>query len=267
MKKLSIISSTLVALLAGCDGQTSQNSNNYMPSGNNSVKVAPFGANNTYGTEYALNGVNNSWPPMKGSNTGIADNILAQNYYLIVDGSGSMKDVSCSNDRPKMEVAKSALSQFVNKIPSDANVGVFAFDNRGISERQPLKTNNIKAVNQSIQDIKIGNSTPLSTAISQGYIALTEQAKKQLGYGEYHLVVVTDGAADDNEKLSMKVNKVLGESPITIHTIGFCIDKNHSLNVEGKTLYKAANNPEDLAKGLESVLAEAQDFNLDSFGG
>jgi hypothetical protein len=54
---------------------------------------------------------------------------------------------------------------------------------------------------------------------------------------------------------------------VNIHTIGFCLNQSHALNIPGKTLYKAADNPEALAEGLESVLAEAPDFNVDSFGG
>jgi len=71
---------------------------------------------------------------------------------------------------------------------------------------------------------------PLSVAIEHGYKALTKQASLQLGYGEYHLVVVTDGEANTGYEPNKAVQSVLTESPVVIHTIGFCIRGSHSLN-------------------------------------
>jgi Ca-activated chloride channel family protein len=249
MKYLIFVSTIFVALLAGCGNQSSQNDN-----------VNPDNL-------YALRGVDNSWPPMGESNNVVSKNLVAQNFYLIVDGSGSMASIECSNNRPKMEVAKIALKEFVNKIPTDANIGMLTFDNTGIRETQQLGLNNSNAIKSSIQGLRTGRGTPLRTAIDHGYAALTAQAKQQLGYGEYHLVVVTDGSADIDQSPGTIVSTVLSDSPVNIHTIGFCLNQSHALNIPGKTLYKAADNPEALAEGLESVLAEAPDFNVDSFGG
>lgn len=220
-----------------------------------------------FGGVYAFTGLDNSWPPMSGKASTVAKDLLAKNYYLIVDGSGSMGDSGCSNGRQKMSVAKEALAQFVEKLPNDVNVGMYAFDAKGTGETDKLSVNNSAKVARSIANISVGGGTPLRRSITYGYKALTGQAEKQLGYGEYHLVVVTDGAADMGQSPKLIVNEILNDSPVIVHTIGFCISENHALNVPGKTIYKAANNPKALADGLESVLAESPDFDLTTFGG
>ena len=107
--------------------------------------------------------------------------------------------------------------------------------------------------------------TPLKTAIAQGYGALEEQAQRQLGYGEYHLVIVTDGAANRGEEPDEVVEQILADSPVVIHTIGFCIGPDHVLNQEGRTIYRAASSTEELRQGLGEVVAEAPRFDVTEF--
>ena len=45
----------------------------------------------------------------------------------------------------------------------------------------------------------------------------------QLGYGEYHLVVVTDGEATGEDPTRRRRTDPDRESPVVLHTIGFCI--------------------------------------------
>jgi hypothetical protein len=95
--------------------------------------------------------------------------------------------------------------------------------------------------------------------------SLTRQARAQLGYGEYHLVIVTDGYADPDEKPRTIVDKMLAETPIIIHTIGFCISDKHSLNQPGRILYQSATDVQSLQQGLDDVLAESPDFTAQQF--
>jgi uncharacterized protein with von Willebrand factor type A (vWA) domain len=214
---------------------------------------------------YGERGADNTWPPMDERAAQVAGNVMAKNYYLVIDGSGSMADEGCSNGKEKLVVAKQALNTFVDKLPSDTNVGVFAFDNRGIGERLALGKHSSSEIIQAINSIQAGGGTPLSSGIDAGTEVLTRQAKTQLGYGEYHMVVVTDGEASSNYAPDRAVKNLLAASPIVLHTIGFCINDHHSLNQPGYTIYKAANNPGDLLAGLESVLAEAPDFQVADF--
>lgn len=216
---------------------------------------------------YSKRGIANTWPQIDEGFTEVADDLTAKNYYLVVDGSGSMADTGCGEGREKLDVAKDALKLFIRKLPQDAGLGVHAFDARGIGERIAIAKQNFSAAEREIDALQAGGGTPLSMAVEQGYEALTEQAKKQLGYGEYNLVIVTDGEANSGYEPDDEVDFLLQNSPITVHTVGFCINENHSLNQPGYTIYKSANNPEALSAGLEDVLSEAPDFDSSEFEG
>lgn len=217
---------------------------------------------------FSERGADNSWPTLtSGVQLAVAENLTASNYYVVVDGSGSMFNVECANGRKKLDVAKDSLQVFFRKLPNDANVGVFAFDKFGSGERLPLGSYDSLQPIKEVQALVAGNGTPLSTGVQVGMKALTSQAVKQLGYGEYHLVIVTDGAATSGYDPSAVMDKLLQETPIVVHTIGFCINTDHSLNRPGYTLYKSANNPQSLMSGLDAVLAESPDFQIGNFPG
>ena len=143
----------------------------------------------------------------------------------------------------------------------DANLGLIVFDQQGFSVRLQLGQGDRQKFIQQVQAVVPGSGTPLTQAVQTAYEILTTQAGRQLGYGEYHMVIVTDGVANQPEKLTGTINAVLARSPIIISTIGFCISDTHALNQPGRTIYKAANNPEALRQGLQDVLAESESFD------
>ena len=207
-----------------------------------------------------------SWPfgQDEGANV-VAVDLLTTNIYVVFDGSGSMSDAGCSGGSKKVVAAKKALIAFADSLPVDANLGMLAFDTAGTSERVALGSRNRPLFKSSVEQVKPGGGTPLKTAITEAYDRLTDQAKKQLGYGEYHLVVVTDGAASEREDPTITVSTVLKDSPVIVHTIGFCINEDHSLNQPGRTLYRTANDTKSLQQGLQTILAEAPSFTTTEF--
>jgi len=216
---------------------------------------------------YALT-AGNTWPPASGD-TGqpaVAENLFAANYYVILDGSGSMNNVQCSAGAPKIDAARIAVAAFAQSLPAGANLGLAVFDRSGLSERLPLAPGNRERFVQALQAIEADGSTPLRSAVALAYDRLLAQGRRQLGYGEYHLVTVTDGKASDGQDPRRFVGDVLAESPVVLHNIGFCIDDRHSLNQPGRTFYRAADNPESLRRGLSEVLAEAPEFSVTEFG-
>jgi hypothetical protein len=194
----------------------------------------------------------------------LADNFTAKNYFLIFDGSGSMKKSECSGGRRKIDAAKAAVVEWSKSVPSDANLGLYAFHTDRTSVL-PLSAGSRDRFIQTVQNIEPGGKTPLSNALAYAYKAFTLQARRQLGYGEYTIVVVTDGIANNEQRLAQNVNTILASTPITIYSIGFCIGQNHSLNQPGRTIYKAADNPAELSKGLREVLAESETFDETEF--
>jgi uncharacterized protein YegL len=220
----------------------------------------------TPASSYALR-AENSWPSLKDAGQGAAPaaDLFAANYYVVLDGSGSMNDVDCSAGKSKIDAARTALKSFAASVPASANLGLAVFERRGIGELLPLGTDNRQAFGQAVAQVRAGSGTPLRSAIALAYDKLEEQGRRQLGYGEYHLVVVTDGIASQGEDPTDVVDRMLAESPVLVSTIGFCIGEDHSLNQPGRTDYRAADNPEALRKGLEAVLAEAPAFDVSKF--
>jgi hypothetical protein len=225
----------------------------------------PDTASQTDDTNYSLKPTENSWPSLETAPSELAGNLLAPNYYVVLDGSGSMGDRKCSGNKTKLEAAKDALEVFVQQMPGSANMGLYVFDANGRNEVVPLAGENQAEFRQAVRRSAAGSDTPLFTAISAGYRALTLQATAQLGYGEYHLVVVTDGEANQGEDPRPAVKRLLTESPVVLHTIGFCIGDRHSLNQPGLVDYRAADDPQSLQRNLQAVLAEAPNFDMSTF--
>ena len=196
----------------------------------------------------------------------IADNLLARNIVLIFDGSGSMAKEGCSGNRPKIDVAKKAVVEWSGTVPANANLGLVCFHGKSRDLLiQEMESGNRDKFIGTVKSIAAGGKTPLTLAFKEAFVMLEKQAQKQLGYGEYTIVVVTDGIANSPEDLTRAVNWILKYTPIDIYTIGFCIGDDHSLNQRGRTFYKAANNPEQLKQGLKDVLAESEEFDITEF--
>jgi Ca-activated chloride channel family protein len=207
-----------------------------------------------------------AWPFMSTDEApaDLAGNLTARNFMLIFDGSGSMDENECAGASRKIDIAKQAVVAWSKSVPADANLGLYAFHASGTSTL-PLSAGNRDGFMQSVMSIQAGGRTPLTQAMLKSFEALTEQGSRQLGYGEYTIVVVTDGIANDPDQLKNAVDTILDRTPITIFSIGFCIGSRHSLNQPGRTLYKSADNPEQLMTGLQEVLAESEVFDEQEF--
>lgn len=206
------------------------------------------------------------WPP-PGKVDRLAQDLTIRNFYVVLDGSGSMSEPACKGGGRKMEQAKSALEVFSKAVPRNANLGLLVFDGRGVAERVPLATDNRQAFVKEVFAVNPSAGTPLRSALTLARQRLEDQARRQLGYGEYNLVVVTDGVANPGEDPRQVVDNMVTRSPIILHTIGFCISNRHSLNQPGRTVYKAADDRADLERGLQAALAEAPRFTADRFTG
>jgi len=219
---------------------------------------------------YATNPLLDSWPNQEESaEAGVltaSEDLIAKNYYLVLDASGSMMDDSCEpGSSNKMKSAIDALGYFASQLPEDANFGLAVFLYGELKELLPLGKNNRNDVVKRVSQIIPSGGTPLDLAVNFGYKKLLAQGELQQGYGEYNLVIITDGMATSGHEPMRAVTQMLAEAPVALHTIGFCIEENHSLNLAGLTVYRSANDPESLKQGLVEVLAESPEFDLSSF--
>jgi hypothetical protein len=195
---------------------------------------------------------------------------LTRNFYFIFDGSGSMAQAlnkQCRGDKrfgSRLEGAKWAVEQFLPLVPPDVHMGLWIFDAAGNSERVGLGPDTRAEFLTAVKKTRAGGNTPLTESIEQGVNRLVQQRDKQLGYGEFRLVVVTDGEAT-GRPLSQAV-AYARERHVPLYTIGLCLSAEHELR-KYSVSYRAADSIEALKRGLEETLAETNVFDPQTFPG
>lgn len=200
----------------------------------------------------------------------VADNLLADNWVIVFDGSGSMGDPACgTGGTDRIKVAKAAVKKFVTSIPDEANLGLvyFGWPHGGNAKvEMKLGTKNRAEFNTLVDKMSSSGGTPLVDSIRLGGKMLDEQSQRQRGYGTYRILVVTDGESGDGNPSYIAKELVLKKA-YAVHVIGFCIDGTHLLDVKGYTQYVGANNPAALEQGLKAVLAEGETYVDSQFVG
>jgi len=221
---------------------------------------------------YALRGSINTWPDIQNKQNSIVPysdqkDLLAKNYYIVLDASGSMKETNCAGGKTKMKASIDALEQFLQGAPKDANYGLSVFHQGSFKELVKLnrQTDWKRAMQDLRQNLVPSGGTPLASATKAAQLKLEEQGRKQLGYGEYNLVLITDGMAGQGENPKAVVDLILRNTPLNLSVIGFCIGEKNVLNQPGYIQYRTATDPKSLKESLQSVLAESPDFNVSDF--
>jgi Ca-activated chloride channel homolog len=202
---------------------------------------------------------------------------MDDNIYVVFDGSGSMYNCvdrqgnEYSPDRQcqaKIDGGRQAMLSVVSKLPAaHVNLGLYVFDDRGRRERVALAGNNRDQMLTAVKAIRAGDTTPLGPAIKVGAKALIAQYKKQLGYGTYRLIVVTDGMPDSEDDVDNAL-KFIGKSgvPIEIYTIGFGMnDPAHPLR-KASVAFTPAYNGGEVKDALEKAVSESTAFDPAAFG-
>lgn len=179
---------------------------------------------------------------------------LARNFYFVLDGSGSMRDACSGRQSRKIDQAKEAVTAFMAVVPTNANLGLIVFDARGSREVLPLGANNRQQFLQAVRAIEADGGTPLNGAIVFGINRLVDQRAKQLNYGEFRMIVVTDGEASDGPISTCGEHS--RKTGIPIYTIGLCMSGSHALRNYSIT-YRDASNKAELKAALEQTVAES----------
>ncbi|MFP4476816.1 MAG: vWA domain-containing protein [Desulfatibacillaceae bacterium] len=262
---LRILACTACLLLLGaCDDGANQQAGASRPtqSAPKVQKESPEPASFT--VALAKNAV---WPPPADSKVEEFDSVLTrQNFMAVLDMSGSMGESECSGSYgTKAAAARAALSAWLEGVPREANVGLVVFSGNTVELKVPLGVDNRDMLRQAVNATYPGGGTPLRTSMAMAYKELERRARHQNGYGDYRLVVITDGQHSEGENPRSVVDGILGNpaNPVQIYTIGFCV-ANSALNQPGRVVYQSANNPEELRQGLDRVLAESTHFTADA---
>jgi len=188
----------------------------------------------------------------------------ASNFYFLFDMSGSM-DENCSGKR-KIDGAKEAVTRFMKNIPDDVNIGLMLFGTRSgddYAEALPISSGNKEEFLKIIDSLQPNGGTPLGEALLASVDKVVEQYKKQLGYGTYRIIIITDGEQTGID-LRQPCNYLARHGFIGLYSIGLCMKSSHTLKKYSLS-YRDANNYEELEQALVEATAESDVFDANLF--
>ncbi len=182
--------------------------------------------------------------------------LAGQHVVVLLDDSGSMNESLRSDRRTqKIEAAKRALLQVLKQVPPQAQLGVLALngaDGNGewIIPLGPLQRGPLQ---QAIERISAGGGTRLGEFMkiaADQLLSLRDQQR----YGEYRLLIVSDGEANDPTLVELYLPQILARG-ITVDVIGVDMAQDLSLSTR-VSRYRRADDAESLTQAIKESLAE-----------
>jgi len=184
--------------------------------------------------------------------------VYHDNVVIILDASGSMKESMRATGANKMAAAKAALKEVLNQVPETTHIGLLVFSGRNMRQREPwiypLGPRDDAALTRAIDWPQPGGGTPLGQHMKIAADRLLQERQKQLGYGTYRLLIVTDGAAQDQQLVEQYTPAIMARG-ITIDVIGVDMQQTHTLATKVHS-YRRADNPQSLKQAVAEVFAE-----------
>jgi uncharacterized protein YegL len=176
-----------------------------------------------------------------------ADVGYTDNLVIVLDVSGSMKG-------DKIERAKAAVSSQIQTLPEQMEVGLLTFssNNQWVVPLAPLQR---PAFIAKVNKITAGGDTYLGEAIKVGADSLLAKREKQFGRGSYRLLVLTDGRANDQDKVERFTPQILARG-IRLDCIGVEMPGDHVLTTMAHS-YRNVADASKLAEAVKEVMAEA----------
>lgn len=179
------------------------------------------------------------------------------NVVILLDGSGSMRYNMGSTGQTRIDTARAALRKVLETIDDGTRIGLLVFNER-LADKwvHPLGPLDRKSLSRSLGTISPLGGTPLGEYLRTAANALLEAREKNMGYGTYRMIVVTDGEADDSRDVDRIVPQIMGRG-LTVDVIGVAMKQSHTLATKVNS-YRRADDPEALVKALKEVFAEIQ---------
>ena len=198
----------------------------------------------------------------------IAENdIHTDNIVIILDASGSMQEkFRADQTKSKMDAAKAALREVLAKVPDGTNIGLLVFSGQNIRDEwvYPLGPKDTDRLIAAIDLPEPRGGTPLGRYMRIGANRLLEQREKQYSYGNYRLLIVTDGVAQDPAKIEQYTPEILNRQ-IRVDVIGVDMKTDHKLAQDADS-YRRADNPGELVAAVSQILAETGGTGADIDG-
>jgi len=180
----------------------------------------------------------------------------SNDYVVIVlDDSGSMREIMKRDRRSRIEAAKSSLAQVINQIQPETNLGILLLNGARANNHWyiPVGPVDPQQALQQIKALKANGGTPLGEALRIASDELLRLRSKKI-YGTYRLIVVTDGEASDQLLLDQYLPDVLSRG-IIIDAIGVDMRGDHSLATKVHS-YRRADDQASLANAIQEIMAE-----------
>jgi hypothetical protein len=226
------------------------------------VQRSPGGQQEEQAENYSPEAETPQIPILFDESAGVAS--TTSNYYFIFDMSGSM-DESCSGKR-KIDGAKEAVARFMKNIPDEVNLGLMLIGTKtgdDFEEALPIAPGNKEQFLNIISSLQPRGGTPLGEAIQMSVDKVVEQYKKQLGYGTYRIIIITDGV-QTGISLKEPCYYLARHGFIGLYSIGLCMKSSHTLKNYSLS-YRDANNYEELEQALVEATAESDVFDPNLF--
>ncbi|MCE3014501.1 MAG: VWA domain-containing protein [Pirellula sp.] len=177
---------------------------------------------------------------------------------VLLDDSGSMKTEMRTNsgNEPRMSVAKTALTRVVGQLPAGTKFGLLLMNGARTSQGWliPLASLDRASALARIDQVRAEGGTPLGQSMKTAMDELLALRSK-VPYGDYRLLVVTDGEATDKELLDRYLPDMISRG-IVVDVIGVDMRSEHSLAKRTHS-YRKANDAASFEKALTEIFAES----------
>jgi hypothetical protein len=174
---------------------------------------------------------------------------------IVLDDSGSMREIMRRDRRSRIDAAKSSLTQVIQQIAPGTNVGVLLLNGARQNGNWfiPIGPVNPEQAIERIGNLRANGGTPLGDALRIASDELLALRSKKI-YGTYRLIVVTDGEASDQVLLDQYLPDILSRG-IIIDAIGVDMRGDHSLATRVHS-YRRADDQASLSNAIQEILAE-----------
>ncbi len=183
----------------------------------------------------------------------------SDNVVIVLDDSGSMNERMTGGVK-RIDAAKKAIASVLKQFPPDTKLGLMLLNGERSKQHWaiPLDHLSVLQATRRVEAVSADGGTPLGDRMRDGAEALLRLREKQI-YGNYRLLIVTDGEASDANLLALYLPDVLSRG-LLVDAIGVDMKQDHSLATRVHT-YRRADDGEALSKAVQEVFAEKIDAN------
>jgi uncharacterized protein YegL len=181
----------------------------------------------------------------------------AEHVVILLDASMSMT-TDMTEEQTRMDAAKAAIAKVVEGLPDGVPIGLVAFTTASTTEwYHPMGPLDKAKFREGLESIEPGGGTPLGAYIEVAANVLLKARKANQGYGEYRLIVVTDGEAEDPERMDAAAQALLARG-VMLDVVGVQMENTHSLARMAQS-YRNTEDAGSLEQAVSALLAETGD--------